>query len=241
MLSKNTFKQIKTPIYIGAFLLYTVLTSCTDIKDLYGTWIMAYYPDEKPDSSHVLYGYEDSFNTWTFEDDKLYTRGFKYLGGQGTFSNLELRGNKLVDTKSESPWQSTTINKLPQDRILINHINMGSSQRKVYKRLADSLKNTSEKFDLTGKTYLRNFKTWTDTVQFVNDSVFVSHAWKMGRGLRWERVNVNGFDILFTDIYPPFVLKKKVGNKIYVSTFDRKKEDYILEEINYDKVLQYND
>ncbi len=49
--------------------------------------------------------------------------------------------------------------------------------------------------------------------------------------LKWERVNYNGFDILFTDIYIPFILKKKIGNKIYVTTFDKQKEDYILEQI----------
>ena len=47
----------------------------------------------------------------------------------------------------------------------------------------------------------------------------------------WERIKHNGFDILFTENYAPFILKKQIGDEIYVSVLGNKKEDYILKEI----------
>ena len=61
----------------------------------------------------------------------------------------------------------------------------------------------------------------------------MSNSWKFGDSdhFMWERIKHNGFDILFTENYAPFILKKQIGDEIYVSVLGNKKEDYILKEI----------
>jgi len=37
--------------------------------------------------------------------------------------------------------------------------------------------------------------------------------------------------MLFTDLYPLFIIQEKKGNDIYICTFGKEKEDYIVKEI----------
>jgi len=206
------------------------LTSCQNEKKLNGTWISAYQYQEKDTANYDLSGIE--FNEiWEFNDGKLNIREFKYDAYENIRSfQFKLKGDRLVIDNKE-PYFSEKIEPITKDSFQLNGINYGNFKL-IYKKLNDSLKSKSNEFKLTGNKYIRNFKKWTDTIHFVNDSVYKSSGWKQGNSdLMWERVNHNGFDILFTDIYIPFILKKKIGNKIYVTTFDKQKEDYILEQI----------
>ncbi len=207
------------------------MTSCQNEKKLNGTWISAYEYDDNDSINYDLSG--KPFNQiWEFNDGTLKIQKYKYDFFYEDISSFKfkLKGSKLVLNDNE-PYLSDIIELIEKDSFVLSGLSYGKSKL-VYKKLDDSLKNNSADFKLTGNKYIRNFKKWTDTIHFVNESVYTSSGWTTGDSdLKWERINYNGFDILFTDIYIPFILKKKVGNKIYVTTFDKKKEDYILEQI----------
>jgi len=208
-----------------------ILTSCQNEKKLNGTWISAYEYDKNDSISYDLSGIP--FNQiWEFNDGTLKIQRYKYDFFHEDISSFKfkLKGNKFVINDDE-PYLSDIIEPMEKDSFVLSGYSYGKSKL-VYKKLDDSLKSNSSDFKLTGNKYIRNFKKWTDTIHFVNESVYTSSSWEIENSdLKWERINYNGFDILFTDIYIPFILKKKVGNKIYVTTFDQKKEDYILEQI----------
>jgi hypothetical protein len=206
------------------------LTSCQNEKKLNGTWISAYEYDERDSLKEPTTGIP--FNEiLAFNDGTLKIKEFKYDWYEKERSfKFKLKGDKLVIEDNEADF-ADIIDPMTNDSIVIN--SLSSPLTRVYKKLADSLKSESVNFKLKGKKFIRNYKKWTDTIQFINDSVYVSNSWKLGNSeLNWERVNYNGFDILFTDIYPPFIIKKKRGNDIYLSSFDKEKEDYILKEID---------
>ena len=206
-----------------------VFTSCQSEKKLNGTWISAYQYDENDSLMESTTGIP--FNeVFTFNNGTFNLKQFKYQMFNDEKTDIfKLKGNKLVIADNES-YFSDVIEPLTNDSIVINGLN--SVLNGVYKRLTDSLKNKTPEFKLTGKKFVRNYRKWTDTIHFVNDSVYTSNNWAMGNSdLMWERINKNGFDILFTDIYPPFVIKKRVGKDIFISTFEYEKEDYFLTEI----------
>jgi hypothetical protein len=215
---------------LNILLTAIVLISCQNEKTLNGTWISAYQYKEKDTVNYDLSGI--AFNEiWEFSNGKLNIREFKYDAYENKRSfEYRLKGNKLIVDDKE-PYFAEEFELITKDSFQFIGISYGN-YKLIYKKLNDSLKSKSDEFKLTGNKYIRNFKKWTDTIHFVNDSVYESSGWKQGNSdLMWERINYNGFDILFTDIYIPFILKKKIGNKIYVTTFDRQKEDYILEQI----------
>jgi len=220
------------------------LNSCQNEKKLNGTWVSAYKYEENDNLNYDLSGVP--FNeVWEFNNGILKIQKYKYDFFYEDISsfNFKLKGNKFVINDNE-PYLSDIIEPIEKDSFVLSGLRYGDSKL-VYKKLDDSLKNKSANFELTGNKYIRNFKKWTDTIHFVSESVYTSSSWNIessgweidsswvtkNEDLRWERINYNGFDILFTDIYIPFILKKKVGNKIYVTTFDKQKEDYILEQI----------
>lgn len=103
----------------------------------------------------------------------------------------------------------------------------------TYKRIDDSLKHKSVNFSLVDKKYMRQYESYTDTVHFLNDSIYTSSSWSGidGNTFNYHRFEHNGFDILFTDKYPPFIIKNMVKDTIYISTFSKEKEDYIMTEV----------
>ena len=210
--------------------LVIILTSCQNDKKLNGTWISAYQYSDIEDLDYDLSGIPLN-QIWEFKDGTLKIQEFKYDNYENERSfKVKLNGNKLIVDDSET-YASDMIEQITKDSFQISGLSYGDFKL-VFKRLPDSLKSKSNDFKLTGNKYVRKFKKWTDTIHFENDSVYKSSSWKIGNSdLKWERVNYNGFDILFTDVYIPFILKNKVGNKIYVSTFDKEKEDYTLEQI----------
>ncbi len=165
----------------------------------------------------------------TYDNGVFLTKEFRF----DTYENertgkFKLKGNKFILADNEDYLLEEI--EVGNDSLIISNLNFYS---RVYRKLNDSLKSKSTDFKFTGKKFIRNYRKWTDTIHFINDSVYVSSAWKNGDlDLMWERINHNGFDILFTDIYVPFVIKSKVRNEIYVSTFGSIKEDYTLKEID---------
>ena len=166
----------------------------------------------------------------TFNNEIVYSEEFRYdWYEEERTDEFRLEGNKLVIPENEAQF-SDVIDPITQDSIIVSRPSNPLNQ--VYKRISDSLKNKSSDFKLTGKKFIRNYRQLTDTIEFINDSVYISSALEIGDSdLMWERKNHNGFDILFTDGFVPFVIKKKVGNEIFVSTFGYTKEDFVLKEI----------
>ncbi|QXP60918.1 hypothetical protein [Olleya sp. HaHaR_3_96] len=222
---------------LNILILAFVLTSCQNEKKLNGTWISSYkFSDNDSIKDYVVGGFP--FNQLiTFDNGTFNFKEFKYDNYENErTSEFELTGQSLVNFGDEyfviagnEYYDSEIIDPLTKDSIVFKNYN----QNRVYKRLVDSLKNKSPEIKFTGKKIIRNFRKWTDTIQFINDSVYISNSWKFGDSnhFMWERINHNGFDILFTENYAPFILKKQIGNEIYISIFGNKKEDYILKEI----------
>lgn len=245
-MQRYVYLQVATHLRktLHILLIAILFISCQNEKKLNGTWISAYQYEENDSISYDLSG--TSFNQiWEFNDGTLKIQRYKYDFFYEDVNTLKfkLKGNKLV-VNDDEPYLSKIIEPIEKDSFVLSGFSYRNSKL-VYKKLDDSLKNNSSDFELTGNKYIRNFKKWTDTIHFVNESVYTSSGWNIessgreidsswvtkNKDLRWERINYNGFDILFTDIYIPFILKKKVENKIYVTTFDKQKEDYILEQI----------
>ncbi|WP_178984715.1 hypothetical protein [Winogradskyella helgolandensis] len=211
-----------------------ILTSCQNEKKLNGTWISSYkFADNDTIKDYVVGDFP--FNELiTFDNGTFNYKKFNY--GNERTEKFELKGKNLVDFGNDyfviagnEYYESEMIDPLTKDSIVFKNYN----QNRVYKRLVDSLKNRTPEIKFTGKKFIRNFRKWTDTIQFINDSVYISNSWKFGNSdhFMWERANHNGFDILFTENYAPFILKKQIGNEIFISTFGNTKEDYILKEI----------
>ena len=205
------------------------MTSCQNEKRLNGTWISSYkFSDDDSIKDYIVGG--SSFNQIiTLDNGTFNYKEFKYDNYENErTAQFELKGKSFVIAGNEV-YNSEIIEPLTKDSIVFK----GNGLNSVYKRLTDSLKNKSTNIKLTGKKFVRNFRKFTDTIRFINDSVYTSNSWKFGDSnhFMWERINENGFDILFTENYAPFILKKQVGNEIHISTFGNKKEDYILKEI----------
>lgn len=207
------------------------MTSCQNEKKLNGNWISSYKFSDNDSIKDYIVGDFPFNQPFTFDNETFTIREFKYDSYENVRTvQFELKGKKIVIAGNEANG-SEIIDPLTKDSIVLKQVRTGESY--VYKRLADSLKNRSTNLELVGKKFIRNFRKWTDTIQFINDSVYTSNSWEFGDSnhFMWERINQNGFDILFTENYAPFILKKQIGNEIYVSIFGNKKEDYILKEI----------
>ena len=202
------------------------MTSCQNEKKLNGTWISSYRFSDNDTIKDYVVGGSDFNELITFDNGTFNYKEFIYKNERT--AQFKLKGKNFVIDGNEV-YNSEVIDPLTKDSIVFK----GNGSNKVYKRITDSLKNKSPNLKLTGKKFARNFRKWTDTIQFINDSVYTSNSWKFGDSnhFRWERINQNGFDLLFTENYAPFILKKQIGNEIYVSILGNKKEDYILKEI----------
>ncbi|WP_158838316.1 hypothetical protein [Polaribacter sp. L3A8] len=145
------------------------MSSCQSEKKLNGTWISAYEHDENDTLNYDLSGVP--FNEiLEFNDGKLNIREFKYNNHENIRSfEFKLKGNKLV-LNGNQPDFSDIIEPITKDSFQLSGLSYGNSKR-IYKKLNDSLKSRTNEFNLTGNKYIRNFKKWTDTIHFVNESV----------------------------------------------------------------------
>ena len=99
----------------------------------------------------------------TFNNGTFSLKEFKYDSYDNERTEqFELNGNSFVIVGNED-YNSEIIDPLTKDSLVFKNFNQNS----VYKRLDDSLKNKSNDIKLTGKKYVRNFRKWTDTIQFI--------------------------------------------------------------------------
>ncbi|WP_091412823.1 hypothetical protein [Aquimarina amphilecti] len=212
-----------------AIILSSILVSCQSDKILYGTWIAAYqyHPNDslkKPNNGRP-------FNEVITFDNGIYKiKSYKYwMYYDQRQEKYSLKGKRLMIENGENNYEDFL--EVKKDSFVF--IGKSGISNSVYKKLADSLKNKSSDIKFIGKRFIRNYKKLTDTIKFINDSVYISNSLATSNSdfLKYERINHNGFDILFTEIYPPFIIKNKNSQDILISTIGTKKEDYILKEI----------
>lgn len=205
-----------------------VLTSCNQEKKLNGTWISAYRYSPKDNVRDYRVG-DFSFNQiLTFDNGTINVKDFDINYDETDKFRLERK--RIIISRNQDTINDNIVT-LTKDSIVFSYPFSGFNG--VYKKLNDSLKNQSIGLKLTGKKFIRDYRKWSDTIHFVNDSIYTSSSWKIGNINRfsWKRINQNGFDILFTENYAPFVLKNNIGNTVFISAFGNRKEDYTLIEI----------
>jgi hypothetical protein len=163
---------------------------------------------------------------WTFNNSTLTITVANYSRES---NEIKLKGNKL--TTLNHAYSGIAFKSISNDSIVVISQNNKFSQ--IFKRLDDSLKNTLRNIQLVGKSFVRNYKKWTNIIHFANDYEFVSSSWTKSKHYNsgWERIRHDGFDMLFTDLYPLFIIQEKKGNDIYICTFGKEKEDYIVKEL----------
>ncbi|MGJ8683484.1 MAG: hypothetical protein ACSHWW_02600 [Nonlabens sp.] len=224
----------KTSLYI---LIVCSVFSCKDVNDLNGSWIVVdtkFEYQEKADTYEV--GAPPGNKILSFENGnfQLLYSGFGVIPEQfqGT---MQVKNNRFLFDGSED---SSELKQKNSNIIEIHSTsNVGHNYIETYRRIADSLKHNAIDFSLVHKNYIRQYESYKDTVHFLNDSIYTSSSWANGsdNNFNYHRFQHNGFDILFTDKYPPFILKNKAKDTIYISTFSKEKEDYVMTEIRNDK------
>ncbi|WP_405207167.1 hypothetical protein [Aquimarina sp. LLG6339-5] len=210
-------------------ILIALSTSCQNEKKLNGTWIYAY--SYNPESRLSSINKENPFHhIISFKNGIYKMKGFKYYWYNDEQEKpIRIKGHKLFLSEDNNHFEE--INPFEKDSIVF--VDKSKIRNRVYKKLADSLKSETRKIELIGKKILRDHLGIKDTIKFINDSIYVSSSFKMGNSdLRWERINHNGFDILFTDGNQPYLIKKKKANNIYVSIFDTEKKDLIFKLVD---------
>jgi len=230
---------LRKTFYIPLIFLL-IHTSCQTNKDLKGTWISAYEFDATDtltasDGIHLN-------QIITFEDKYCTIKEFKFFRYEDfrrnrySFKNGKLRvlNDSIEALDSDFDYGFDLIKPLTKDSLVLTN-EMSLRRKRVYKKLHDSLKNKSNKISLSGKSFVREFDKLTDTITFVNDSIFKNTSfWIDGTGntdLHWERISHFGYDIVFMDYTIPYIVKKEKGNTIYLSAFDKIKIDFTLTEL----------
>jgi len=212
--------------------------SCQNNKDLKGTWISAY----EFDSNDTLTAADGIlFNqVISFEEEHYTLKEFKFIWHEDvsrnkySFKNGRLKTIRDSIAENDYSYKGDLIEPLTRDSLVLTN-EMSLIRKRVYKKLHDSLKNQSKLVKLTGKSFIREFKKLTDTITFVNDSVFKNTTfWVEGTGntdLNWERISHFGYDLVFMDNTIPYIIKNKVGDTVYLSAFDKNKIDFTLTEL----------
>ncbi len=99
---------------------------------------------------------------------------------------------------------------------------------RTFHRIDDSLK-FGQKINIAGKKFLFSNGKKTDTVYFRNDSIFKDSSYEFNH--QWELIEHSGFQILFIEEFPPFVITKQDKNSIELKRFENPNDNYKLTEL----------
>ncbi len=204
------------------------LLSCNSRENIEGTWIGAYSYYNISDSANHL----PERIVVTFEVDKYFAKRFKYDYRsksdveKGTYSY----NDGTIFFNSDNP-STAVLDIISRDSLVIKGLE--GANNTVYKRLSDTLKSRSQNIDLAGKRFLRTSKNYSDTLNFVNDSLLIK-CWDNNTKLElaWERTKHNGFDILFMDLDIPYIIGKERSGTIKLTGLHRRTYDMNLEELD---------
>ena len=162
-------------------------------------------------------------NLLTFKNNKCFAKGSKYSYGTKiresnnmTFSNNIIFESQNVDEIHEQ----YEIVKTENDSLVIKTPN--SDFLKIYRKLPNNLKH-NQKIDLIGKKFFWKNKMFQDTIYFKTDSTLMRVSIKQQNYKKssWERINFEGFDILFMDGDVPYLIENQIGKTINLRTFHK--------------------
>jgi hypothetical protein len=212
-------------IYI---LILGLILSCNSNKQLEGTWIGAYSYSENIESSMNL----PIRSFVTFKNDDYYARSFKFdYRAEKDFEKgtYKYKWKKIITYNSDNE-NINDVELLNNDSLVIKGID--DSNNSVFKKLNDTLKSKSKNIKLIGKRYLVKSETYNDTLNFINDTLLIKSSHKTRNpGIRWERINENGFDILFMEMDIPLIIKDELDGKINLTGFHKKTYNLELTEL----------
>ncbi len=212
-----------------------LFSACRSEKDFEGTWIGAYVNSEPL--------YPPILNVITFDKMDYTIQGFKFYYG-----NDPIKGSYNIFTDDFStnfqnhyPFEfKETIELINKDSMVIKTVDekgeeVNGKLRFTYKKLHDSLKiDFKNNVDLTGKTFGFESKSYKDTIYFKNDSILIRNSVVTNgpKGKSWQRINHNGFEILFIRNEAPYIIYQVKSNRIFLKCFQEKSRYYEMYEIN---------
>jgi hypothetical protein len=214
-------KKILIVLIVGLFI------SCNSGQKLEGSWIGAYSYSNISDSTMHL----PHRNVVTFENNKYFVTRFKYdYRSESDFEKgtYEYNGESIFFNSDKT--NTAFIENMNKDSLVIK--GSKGTNNTVYKRLEDSLKSKIDHFDLKGKRFLRTSVKYSDTLDFINDSIIIK-SWQNNRKLEihWEKINHNGFDILFMDFDIPYIIWKERDGTIKLTGLHKNRYELELKEL----------
>lgn len=231
-------------IFLLLILTISITTSCNDVNDLDGTWVFVSRIDEDG-GIHNNEIYDITNNLLEFDNGqlKLFEPGW-YFKTELRKNQVQVKWNKyIIDNSNDEhqfTFQSSNVLQFKRRNFL------GEWSVENYMKINDSLKNKSKDITLVGKHYSSEFQTSNDTIHFIDESICTSNSWAntisdldstyISNKYPYHRFQENGFDIILTDMYPPFIIKEKKGNTLYISTLGETKEDYEMVQIENDSL-----
>ncbi|MEL0653331.1 hypothetical protein V6246_18060 [Algibacter sp. TI.3.09] len=193
-------------------ILFIVITN----NELKGTWIGEYSIHPEPElflpNERILNFKNVSYSEKAPKHELSIVR-------EGYFSNYF---NWI-----KSKYNTFEIMKIEKDSLVIINLNDKSNFR-TFRKLPDSLKN-EQKIKLVGKKFLLENEKGLDTIQFKTDTNFYSSSIKSN--FNWQQVNHSGFQILFMEVYLPFIIVSQNENSIKLKRLEKPNDNYILTEL----------
>ena len=208
-------------------LILGLCISCSSKEYLEGTWIGAYSYSNTSDSNMNL----PQRIVVTFEEDNYFAQSFKYdYRSESDFEKgtYEYDGETIFYKSDKA--NTALLEIISKDSLVIKGLE--GANNTVYKRLEDSLKSKSDHIDLKGKRFLRTSSNYSDTLNFINDSIIIK-SWENNRKLEmhWERISHSGFEILFMDLDIPYIIRKGRDGTIKLTGLHKNRYELELREL----------
>lgn len=226
--------KLYTSILLVLVVLSLVFSCKHNSKRLEGTWIGAYSFSSKE-------GVEKSLkipvrNLIVFSETNIYQNGFKIDSYTEKSLNYNKRTKTLRSYEGEFGKFSDVIQQITSDSLVIATIDESGNvigNMEVYRRLSDSLKKKENcEIQLTSKKFVIESEVYKDTIFFKNDTLLTKSSNKTKNTfLRWERVQINDFDVIFIDNDVPYLINCNKDGSIKATAFYDKKYNFRLYEI----------
>lgn len=167
-----------------------------------GVWVGGYYN----------FNVKDTFSSDYYLTEVIKFKNGKYLlqkhalNGKSVYGSYELSNNALY-FDSANDISLVSVNK---DSLVFFENNV----LKVYYKLHDSLKDLNSTVELVGRKYMLETAHLKDTLNFINDSLAVANFDVKTEVVYWNKVDLDGFQIILFDGAIPSVIYQKANDKL---------------------------
>jgi len=195
---------------------------------LKGTWIGEY---SKSENGNIAF---PERNLLTFKNNKCYSKGSKYdYGTELRESKSMYFSNDIVfneDYSEDNSLEYYEIVKIESDSLVIRIPN--NEYQHVYRKLPEFAKH-NQKIDFVGKRFFWKNRKFQDTIYFKTDSTLVRETNKRPdyNTYSWERINFEGYDIIFMDGDVPYLIENQNGKTINLKTFHKADIEHTMTEL----------